>query len=86
MAAFDAFVVVHDGKVVDDLDRVSRAFALALHAADAAEVAHLHDLGALVLVRAAWLHALGSGQKLDDALRAGIGAGSAAGGWTGVFS
>ena len=71
-------VAVYNSKVVDDLDRVGRALALALHAPDAAVVAHLHDLAALVLVRAAGLDTLAFGQELDDALRAGVSARAAA--------
>ena len=78
VAALDALVVVDDGEVVDDLDGVGRALALALHAADAAVIAYLHDSGALVLIRAGGHDSLALGQELDDALGAGIRAGAAA--------
>ena len=61
-----------------DLDGFCRALALALHAADAADVADLARDGALVLIAAADEHSLLIRHLLDDFLRAGISAGHAA--------
>ena len=78
MAAADALVIVDLGHEVLDLDGVRRALTLALHAADAADVADLARDGALVLIAAANEHGLLVRHTLDDLLRAGIGAGHAA--------
>ena len=53
VAAADALVIVDLGHEVLDLDGVRRALTLALHAADAADVADLARDGALVLIAAA---------------------------------
>ena len=78
MAALDALGNINHSKIVFNHNGVGRALALALHAADAAEVAHFHDLCALVLVAAGGHNLLGLGDHLDDALGAGVGAGAAA--------
>ena len=78
VAAADALGDVHSGEVVLDDDSVGRALSLALHTADAAEVAHLHDLCALVHIAAGGHDLLAFGDQLYDALGAGIGTGAAA--------
>ena len=78
VAALYALEGIDNGEVIDDLDGVSRAFALALHAADAAEVAHLHNLCALIMVAAGRHDLLALGNELDDALGAGVGTCAAA--------
>ena len=78
MAAADALVIVDRGHEVLDLDGFCRALALALHAADAADVADFARDGALVLIAAADEHSLLIRHLLDDFLRAGISAGHAA--------
>ena len=60
------------------MDRVGGAFPLALHAADAAHLADLHDLCAFVLVTAADHDLLALGDQLDNALGAGVHTGAAA--------
>ena len=78
VAAADALVIVDRGHEVLDLDGFRRALALALHAADAADVADLARDGALVLIAAADEHSLLIRHLLNDLLRAGLGAGAAA--------
>ena len=77
VTAADALGDVHSGEVVLDDDSVGRALSLALHTADAAEVAHLHDLCALVHIAAGGHDLLAFGDQLYDALGAGIGTGAA---------
>lgn len=65
-------------EVILNNDCVSRAFLLALHAADAACVADLHDNCALVAAGACGHNVLVVRNELDDLLGAGIGACAAA--------
>ena len=78
VTAADALGGIDSGEVVFDNDRVCGALALALHAADAADGADLHDLSALVHIAADRHDLLAFGDELHDALRAGIDAGAAA--------
>ena len=78
VAALDALCRIDLSKIVNNGDSVRRAFTLALHAADAAVVAHLCDLRALVMVAACGHDLLALGDELDDALRAGVGTCTAA--------
>ena len=78
VAALDTLRGIDLGEKIDHGDGVRRALALALHAADAAEVAHLHNLCALIMVAAGRHDLLALGNELDDALGAGVGACAAA--------
>ena len=78
VTALRALVVIHDSEEVDDFDGLGGAFALALHAADAADLADLQDRGALVPAAAGGHDLLLLRDELDDVLRAGFHAGTAA--------
>ena len=78
VTALDALAHIDLSQVVNNRDGIDRAFTLALHAADAADLAHLHDLRALVVAAAGWHDLLFFGNQLNNALRAGIHAGAAA--------
>ena len=63
---------IDDSEVVLDDDSVCGALSLALHAADAADLTHLHNLSALVLIAANGHDLLALGDELDDVLGADV--------------
>ena len=78
VTAGNALAEVNMREVILDGDRSGRAFSGAFSAADAARLAHLHNLRALVLIAAGDDNVLLLGDHSDYALGAGIGAGAAA--------
>ena len=69
VTAADTVLNIDLCKVINNLDCICRAFALALHAADAAIVAYLHNSCAFVFIGALWLNHLAFRKHLDNALR-----------------
>ena len=63
---------INDSDVVLNDDSVCGAFTLALHAANAADLTHLHNSSALILVAADRHNLLGLGNEGDDVLGADI--------------
>ena len=78
VTAGNALAEVNMREIILNGNRSGRAFSGAFSAADAARLAHLHNLRALVLVAAGDDNVLLLGDHSDDALGAGIGAGAAA--------
>ena len=72
MSALNALGNIDASQTVLNNDRVGRALALALHAADAALVADLHDGSALIAAGACDENVLIIRNELDDLLRAGV--------------
>lgn len=72
MSALNAFGNIDASQAVLNDDRVGRALALALHAADAALVADLHNGSALIAAGACDENVLIVRNELDDLLRAGV--------------
>lgn len=78
VTAGNALAEVNMREVILNGNRSGRAFSGAFSAADAARLAHLHNLRALILIAAGDDNVLLLGYHGDDALGAGIGAGAAA--------
>ena len=77
VTAGNTLAEVNVSEVILDGNCSCRAFSGAFSAADAARLAHLHNLRALVLIAAGDDNVLLLGYHGDDALGAGIGAGAA---------
>ena len=72
VTALNTLGYINDSNVVLNDDSVCGALTLALHAANAADLTHLHDLSALVLIAANGHDLLALGDELDDALGADV--------------
>jgi len=69
---------INDSEVVLDDDSVCRALSLALHTANTADLTHLHNSSALVLIAADGHNHLRLGNEGDDVLGADVNTGAAA--------
>lgn len=78
VTALNALCNIDLSQCILDNDRICRAFTLALHAANASYIAHLHNCSTLIVVRACRHDLLSFGDELNDALGAGISTGTAA--------